>query len=164
MLLNLASGFVLLVVSSVLAVLGKSTEMGFSILAGAIGLAFANIDRIRKFKGAGFEAEMWEKFEAVVAKETEPESEAVMFQNANLIDGGIRVVLAALGNRKYTWRYLGGIAEETKLSKEIVSSALSELVRRGLVIRTSGKTEPMWALTSFGRRALLTSSSWGTNA
>jgi hypothetical protein len=155
---------VLLVVSSVLAFLGKPTEMGLAILAGAIGLAFANIDKIRKFKGAGFEAEMREKVEAVVAKETEPEPEAITIQKTNLIDGGKRDILTALGNTKYTWRYLGGIAEETKLSKEIVTSALSELVHRGLVIRTTEKTEPMWALTSFGRQVLLTSSSGGTNA
>ncbi|WP_417684989.1 hypothetical protein [Pseudidiomarina gelatinasegens] len=35
-----------------------TAEMGMAILAGAIGLAFVNIDKISKFKGAGFEAEM----------------------------------------------------------------------------------------------------------
>lgn len=37
---------------------GKTTEMGLSIVAGAIALAFLNIDKISKFKGVGFEAEM----------------------------------------------------------------------------------------------------------
>lgn len=164
MLLNLASGAVLLIVTSVLAFLGKPTEMGLAILAGAIGLAFANIDRIRKFKGAGFEAETWEKAEAVIAKETEPKPEEVSFQNTHIIDGGKRAVLAALGNPKYTWRYLDGISEETKLGKEIVTAALSELIHRGLVIRSAGETEPLWALTTHGRRILLASSRSGTDA
>lgn len=38
--------------------LGKPAEMGLIIVAGAIVLAFFNIDKIQKFKGAGFEAEM----------------------------------------------------------------------------------------------------------
>lgn len=36
----------------------KPTEMGLIIIACAICLSFANIGRIQKFKGAGFEAEM----------------------------------------------------------------------------------------------------------
>ncbi|MFL1467391.1 hypothetical protein [Marinobacter sp. HN1S83] len=38
-----------------------TAEMGLAILAGSIGLAFTNIDKIARFKGAGFEAEMCEK-------------------------------------------------------------------------------------------------------
>lgn len=38
--------------------MGKPTEMGIIVVAGAIGLAFVNIDKIQRFKGAGFEAEM----------------------------------------------------------------------------------------------------------
>ncbi|PJN50017.1 hypothetical protein PAEAM_56290 [Paenibacillus sp. GM1FR] len=37
---------------------GKSTEMGLAILSGAVAVAFMNIDKIQRFKGAGFEAEM----------------------------------------------------------------------------------------------------------
>ncbi|MEL7797955.1 hypothetical protein [Idiomarina loihiensis] len=35
-----------------------TAEMGMAILAGSVSLAFVNIDKIAKFKGAGFEAEM----------------------------------------------------------------------------------------------------------
>lgn len=38
--------------------IGKPTEMGLAIVAGAIAAAFMNIDKIQRFKGAGFEAEM----------------------------------------------------------------------------------------------------------
>ena len=37
---------------------GMATEMGIIVAAGAICLAFLNIDKIERFKGAGFEAEM----------------------------------------------------------------------------------------------------------
>lgn len=37
---------------------GTATEMGIIVVAGAICLAFLHIDKIQKFKGAGFEAEM----------------------------------------------------------------------------------------------------------
>lgn len=39
-------------------IMGKPTEMGIIVVAGAIAVAFLNIDKIQKFKGAGFEAEM----------------------------------------------------------------------------------------------------------
>lgn len=39
-------------------IMGKPTEMGIIVIAGAIAVAFLNIDKIQKFKGAGFEAEM----------------------------------------------------------------------------------------------------------
>ena len=38
--------------------MSKPTEMGLIVAAGAIALAFLNIDKIQRFKGAGFEAEM----------------------------------------------------------------------------------------------------------
>lgn len=40
--------------------LGKPKEMGISVLAGAVAAAFLNIDKFKRFKGAGFEAEMKE--------------------------------------------------------------------------------------------------------
>lgn len=36
----------------------RPTEMGLVLLSGVLCMAFANIDKIAKFKGAGFEAEM----------------------------------------------------------------------------------------------------------
>lgn len=38
--------------------IGKPTEMGIMVIASSITVAFLNIDKIHKFKGAGFEAEM----------------------------------------------------------------------------------------------------------
>lgn len=39
-------------------IMNKPTEMGIIVVACAISLAFINIGKIQKFKGAGFEAEM----------------------------------------------------------------------------------------------------------
>jgi hypothetical protein len=47
--------------------LGKPTEMGLIIAAGAVAISFLNIDRIQRFKGAGFEAEMKQAVEHVHA-------------------------------------------------------------------------------------------------
>ncbi|MDW6001876.1 hypothetical protein [Vibrio mangrovi] len=57
-LLNLC-GFGLLIVSVFLFGLnGQSIEMGIAVAASAIFLAFANLDKFTRFKGAGFEAEL----------------------------------------------------------------------------------------------------------
>lgn len=39
-------------------IIQRPTEMGLVLLSGALCMAFANIDKMAKFKGAGFEAEM----------------------------------------------------------------------------------------------------------
>ena len=70
---QIASYVVLLGGTLVLGLMGLPVEMGLSIVAGSIALAFLNIDKISKFKGAGFEAEMREQITAIVNKETEPE-------------------------------------------------------------------------------------------
>lgn len=56
--ITVAASLLMLTLAMVLGVLGKPTEMGLIIVAGAISIAFLNIDRIQRFKGAGFEAEM----------------------------------------------------------------------------------------------------------
>jgi hypothetical protein len=51
----------------ILGLLGKPTEMCIFVVADGIGLAFANIDKIQRFKGAGFEAEMRKAVEEAYA-------------------------------------------------------------------------------------------------
>jgi hypothetical protein len=46
--------------------LDKPTEMGLAIVAGAIAAAFLNLEKIQRFKGAGFEAEMKAEVQQVV--------------------------------------------------------------------------------------------------
>lgn len=47
-------------------------EMLLALTAGAIALVFSDLDRFKRVKGAGFEAELREQIEAVVEKQTEP--------------------------------------------------------------------------------------------
>jgi len=54
-----AIGFILLILSIfVFGLQGMSTEMAISVAASSIFLAFANLKKFSKFKGAGFEAEL----------------------------------------------------------------------------------------------------------
>ena len=153
---NISSYIVLFVFSLIFGFLGKPAEMGLSIIAGSLGLAFLNIDKIKRFKGGGFEAEMQEKIEAIIEKETEPEQ---IDNNSNL---GIRVeafgtndnakkIIKALLNPKYTWRYLGGIAKESGLSKNEALKILNWLLENNLGKFTEGEHGRLWSLTAKGR-------------
>lgn len=57
-LITIIGSLLTLGISVMFGVMGRPTEMGIIVVCGAIGLAFLNIDKIQKFKGAGFEAEM----------------------------------------------------------------------------------------------------------
>ena len=57
--LNLIVGFLIIIVpATLLGFWGKKTGMWLIVVAGAIVLTFANIDKIQWFKIAGIEAEM----------------------------------------------------------------------------------------------------------
>lgn len=145
---------ILLVGTMVLAFLGKPAEMGLAIVAAAMALVFSDIERFKKIKGAGFEAELKEKVEAIIDKETEPlkpeDAESTSPMGA-IIDPDTKAVMDALHNPEYTWRYLPGIVEETKLSKSVVSTKLEWLVQQGFARRSVGKHGPIWSLTEEGR-------------
>ena len=44
-----------------------TVQMGLAIVAGAIAVAFINIDKFKSFKGAGFEAELQKVVEEAYA-------------------------------------------------------------------------------------------------
>jgi small basic protein len=57
--LNLIVGFLIIIVpATLLCFWGKKTGMWLIVVAGFVVLAFANIDKIQRFKIAGIEAEM----------------------------------------------------------------------------------------------------------
>jgi len=154
--LSLVAYAVLFGISIIFGFLSMPTEMGLSIVAGSLGLAFLNIDKIKRFKGAGFEAEMQEKIEAIIEKETEPE------QNENNGSCGFSVeaygtddkslkVIKALLNQKYTWRYLGGISKESGLSKDGSLKTLNWLLDNKLGSFTEGEHGRLWSLSAKGR-------------
>lgn len=46
-------------------------------------------------------------------------------------------ILTALESPSYKWRTIDGLSKEVKLPKEAVLTALNELSRKGLVVRSS---------------------------
>ncbi len=150
--LSWSSAIALLVISSVFGFLGMPTEMGLSILAGALGLAFANIENIAEFSGAGFSAKMKHQIQAVIEKETEPEDIALT-ENDETIQDPEKAVIKALNNPKYTWRTLSGISKEASTPEKEAWKILVSLIQKGLV-RTGNKNktgEMIWSLTQQGR-------------
>ncbi|ENM5776423.1 hypothetical protein V4V55_003905 [Vibrio mimicus] len=58
--LNIVGCLLLIVSVFLFGLKGMATEMGIAVAASAVFLAFANLDKFSKFKGAGFEAELRE--------------------------------------------------------------------------------------------------------
>lgn len=52
---------------------GMPTEMGLMIVSGAVFLSFLNLDKFKKFQGAGFSAEMKDTLDKAVATKHELE-------------------------------------------------------------------------------------------
>lgn len=145
---------ILLVGTMVLAFLGKPAEMGLAIVAAAMALVFSDIERFKKIKGAGFEAELVEKVEAIIEKATEPlkaeDSEETSPRQAT-IDSDTKAVMDALEHPEYTWRYLPGIAADIKRPKQLVARKLAWLVENGFARHSTGKHGAIWSLTEEGR-------------
>jgi hypothetical protein len=150
-----ASFVVLLGVSTVLGVLGQPTEMGIAVTAGVLGLVFSNLDKIARFKGAGFEAEMRERIETVVEKEIEPDVSLKLsgprMEGYGLVGDDPPKVIRALLDTTYTWRYVSGISEQSGVPPEKVRNTLDLLKKNGLARSSRGETGPIWALTAKGR-------------
>ncbi len=156
--IQFAAYAVLLAGSLVFGFLGKTAEMTLAIVAGAMGLAFTNIDKIARFKGAGFEAEMREKIETIIEKETEPapqtSSSAAMPSLASYqLSDDAEDIIRALKNPKFTWRYIGGISNESGTQTEHVLETLEKLVEAGLARESVGEQGRIWGLTAKGRKA-----------
>jgi len=158
--LNIAAYIVLFGFSLLFGFLGKPTEMGLAILAGSLGLAFLNIDKIKRFKGAGFEAEMKEKqLNAIIQKETEPVEEIShgFTCEAYGSDEKSGKVIKALLNERYTWRYLEGISKESGLSREESLEILNWLYYNQLATQIVSDSGKLWSLTAKGRNVFAAS-------
>ena len=149
--LSCCSAVALLGASSLFGFMEMPTEMGLSILAGALGLAFSNIENIAEFSGAGFSAKMKTQIQAVIDKETEQEDFIENEKEISLTDHE-KFVLKSLHNPKYTWRTLRGISKEASMSESESWISLLTLKQKGLV-RTGNKNktgEMIWSLTQQG--------------
>jgi len=137
---------------------GQAAEAAACVLAGAIGLAFTNLDKIKRFKGTGFEAETWEqKLNAMIAKETEPELYQGELEESSLevrefeLDESVATVLIALDNPRFTWRSVGGVSEESGFSRAKVARHLKRLEDKWLSLHIGHGKRVNWGLTGLGR-------------
>ncbi|MGE0081717.1 MAG: hypothetical protein AB7U81_10505 [Thiohalomonadaceae bacterium] len=140
--------------------LGRPAEMGLAIVAAAIALAFADIERFSRIRGAGFEAEMREQFQAVLEKETEipPKGEPRLAG----VDAAALAVMGALANPGYTWRYFGGVRKDSGLDNKQTARTLGWLVAQGYARRSQARHGSIWSLTAEGRRVLAAAGTNGT--
>lgn len=155
------SSFVVILVGSIIfGLLGKPIEMGLLIASGAVSLFFLNLEKFSSFKAAGIEANLRDKIEAVVEKETEPfikQSSDLSGEEENpvpetsLIDKNTRKVIEALHHPEYTWRYLEGLKQDTKLNASEIKSSLRWLIDHGYARQSFGKYGTIWNLTEHGR-------------
>lgn len=153
---QVASFVVLLGGSTLLGTMGRPTEMGIAVLAGALGLAFSNLDKIARFKGAGFEAEMRERIETVIEKEIEPDVSqhlGAKVEGYGLVGEDPPKVIKALLDARYTWRYVSGISKQSGVAPDRVLNTLDWLKKNQLATSSEGATGTIWALTAKGRKA-----------
>lgn len=133
---------------------GMPVEMGLSIVAGAMSIAFVNLDKFSRIKGAGFEADLREKIEAVIEKETEPSvsgEKNKSVPDTEKIDAKTRLVIVALQHPEYTWRYIGGLKKDTELSVNEIEKSIEWLKDHGYVKQSLGNHGSIWNLTQDGR-------------
>jgi len=153
-LMQILSGLMLFGVSTLLGLLGKPTEMGLAIAAGALGFAFSNIEIIEMLKGPGFEARMRERkaAESVVAEQTDNAEHlrSLAFQ----ITEPRQQIMSALIHTEYQARYIPGVASQTGLPKEVVTGELEWLLNNGLATRRTGRKGYLWNLTEKGMALL----------
>jgi hypothetical protein len=98
--------------------------------------------------------EMKEQLGTMIAKQTEPVSEALgptfSIKAYAVNDEATRLVLKALGNPNYTWRYLTGLATETKLSRKQILESIKWLLDNRLVTELREKQGTLWGLSREG--------------
>lgn len=84
MAVNALASLILISLAMLLALLDKTTAMGIIVAAGALCIAFLNLDRFQSFKGAGFEAEMKRVVDEAYASIDEVRNIAVDMSEATL--------------------------------------------------------------------------------
>jgi hypothetical protein len=88
--------------------MNKPTEMGIAIVAGALTVAFFNIDKFERFKGAGFEAEMKKAVDEIYAT------------TENLKSVTKPLLVSIMANLTYAGRWGGmNIQEKMRLKEEL---------------------------------------------
>jgi hypothetical protein len=95
-----------------------------------------------------------EKVDPIIAKASEPAPQsagsASRLKSFVLDPRRDGLVLKALADPKYTWRYLGGLKESSGLSESDVLAAINWFKANDLVAETKGRGGRLWALTPEG--------------
>lgn len=125
--------------------------MGLAILAGSLGLAFSNIDKISKFKGAGFEAEM-NMVHTMLESQTEPtQAQKDKAKSQDELTHDENCILVCLLEHGYTWRYANTISAETGISKTQTGAYLHALMTKGFTKNGEGSNGEIWSITALGK-------------
>jgi hypothetical protein len=102
--------------------------------------------------------EIKEQLNSIIASDTEPIKRAagprMGIEAYSADDQATRLVIRALGNPKYTWRYLGGLIAETQLSEKEVLASVNWLQKNRLITESLARDEKLWALSQDGRDLL----------
>lgn len=149
--MTIAGSLLTLGLAVMFGVMGKPTEMGIIVVAGAIALSFLNIDKIQKFKGAGFEAEMKRAVEEANAtldqlREVAATSAEVILTDlmaGNFMDGTTlekRLSLhdQLLGNLKE----IGATEKQIKKADEMWRKGIGIIFHRGIRVALEGREKP----------------------
>lgn len=145
---EIASLLVILLFTVIFGFLGKTTEIGLAIIAGAISFGLLNLSQIASLKGAGLEIitrERKEQIDAVLEREIEPAS--VISIKSYSTDEVTKKVVRAFLSSQYSWRYTKGLVQYTGESEEDVKQAINWLIDNGLATKSNGKHGSIWTLS-----------------
>tara|TARA_R110002072_G_scaffold280360_2_gene442667 strand:- start:53 stop:727 length:675 start_codon:yes stop_codon:yes gene_type:complete len=126
---NITGAVITVVLPSIFGFMEKPTEMGISLVACAIALSFLNLDKIQRFKGAGFEAEM---------KKAVDEANATVKQLRTVALTSVEAALTTLMSSSF----LGGTNLETKI--KIQDQLINSLKEIGISDADINKTSERW--------------------
>lgn len=115
--------------AAILGLLGKPTEMGIMVVACAICLAFLNIDKLQRFKGAGFEAEM---------KKAVDDANATIEQLGNVAAMSAKATLTSL----MASNFMSGTTLKTRL--DLHDQIISNLREIGVSEGKIDEADEMW--------------------
>lgn len=154
--------FLNLISSSTISDVMSSTDYfvfaGFCLLAGFSSKAFLTsmskglVDRLKSVEER--QSTLESEVDPIVEKETElDDDEALEVKSLNLSEND-QIVLAALGNPKYTRRYLKGIVAETNLDTQQALLSLEKLKAMELVRHKTNNNSELFWLTQKGRKTI----------
>jgi len=161
---------------------GKPVEAGIVIASSVLFLVFIDLDRFESFGAAGVTAKLRKvaakaeattaKAEATIESMTEPvpeEAKKKRTKGVRTVDRAApevsdvtlpatqaeedqQAVLGALVNTAYTWRYIKGVTQDSRLPPARAMAALEELAMNRMVHVSEGKFGTVWAPSALGRK------------